>query len=61
MYTEQLKGRVPIIWVQDDEDTFRNISDLEYQIGRYSGSSPPKIEIAGAVDDAENLAGAIRQ
>jgi hypothetical protein len=50
METEQLKGRVPIIWVNDDEDTFKNISDLEYQIGRYSGAQPPKIEIAGAYD-----------
>lgn len=49
MYNEQLKGCVPIIWVQDDEETFKNISDLEYQIGRYSGANPPRIEIAGKV------------
>lgn len=51
MRTEQLKACVPIIWVPDDEETFKNISDLEYQIGRYSGMKPPEIAIAGKTSD----------
>jgi hypothetical protein len=49
MRMEQLKACIPVIWVNDEEETFKNISDLEYQIARYSGDKPPEIKTAGAV------------
>lgn len=49
MRMEQLKACIPVIWVSEDEELFRNISDLEYQIAKYSGAAPPTIAIAGQV------------
>lgn len=49
MYYEQLKACVPVIWKRQDEQLFKAISDLEYQVQTYDGKEPPKIEVAGKV------------
>jgi hypothetical protein len=49
MHFKALAANVPIIWLREGETAFEGFTDVEYQIGRYNGSEPPVVKIAGTV------------
>jgi hypothetical protein len=46
---KQLGASVPIVWVHEDEELFKGITDLEMQIARFNGPKPPTVSVAATV------------